>query len=74
MMDKDTYTNNNSQNNDFLNEKITDDEVVIDANDIENCEEGSQKMQEELSSEEKTVDAEKENISMVNTIAALIFF
>ncbi len=64
MMDKDTYTNNNSQNNDFLNEKMTDDEVVIDANDIENCEEGSQNMQEELSGEEKTVDAEKENTSI----------
>ncbi len=59
-MEKDAYTNNNSQNNDFLNEKTTD-EVVIDANDSENCEEGAQNLCEELSSEEKAVDEEKEN-------------
>ncbi len=61
MSDNDTYTNNNSQNNDFLNEKTTDEEVVIDVKDSENSEEGSKDLRQELPNEEKTVDAEKEN-------------
>lgn len=61
MSNNDTYTNNNSQNDDFLNEKMTDEEVFADAFDNENLEESSQEVQQELSDKEKTVDSEKEN-------------
>ena len=62
MTDKDTYTNNDSQKNDILNEITMDDEVVIDVNDTENRKESPNETCEELSNEEKTVELEKEDI------------